>query len=155
MVCPEDDESFLSIIKETFTQKVPFHRILGLNVESITYDEVKVVFHMKDDLLGHYARGMVHGGVISSVIDVTGGLAAFMGFQKRMPAETTEARFERFGRVSTVDLHVDFLRPGRGIWFGASASTLRTGNKVAVARIELNNDRGELIAVGSGSYVLI
>lgn len=31
--------------------------------------------------MGRHTRGMLHGGVISSVIDVTGGLAAFVGIQ--------------------------------------------------------------------------
>ena len=31
---------------------------------------------------------------------------------------------------------------------------LRTGNKIAVTRIELNSDQNELIAVGTGSYVV-
>jgi len=56
--------------------------------------------------------------------------------------------------VSTIDLRVDFLRPGLGKWFVATAYTLRTGNRVAVTRIELHNDRNDLIAVGTGSYVV-
>jgi uncharacterized protein (TIGR00369 family) len=68
--------------------------------------------------------------------------------------ETLEAKLERFGRVSTIDLRVDFLRPGTGMTFTATARTLRTGNKVAVTRTELTNETGELIAVGTGSYTV-
>jgi acyl-coenzyme A thioesterase PaaI-like protein len=46
------------------------------------------------------------------------------------------------------------LRPGIGESFVSTGYTLRTGNKVAVARIELINDRDDLIAVGTGSYVV-
>ena len=109
---------------------------------------------MRDELMGHYKRGMVHGGVISSVIDVTGGLSAFMGVQEKLQDETVEAKLERSSRISTIDLRVDFLRPGLGKWFVATAYTLRTGNKVAVTRIELHNDQDDLIAVGTGSYVV-
>lgn len=31
---------------------------------------------------------------------------------------------------------------------------MRTGNKVAVTRMELNNDSGVLIAVGTGTYLV-
>jgi len=97
---------------------------------------------------------MLHGGVISSVIDATGGLAAFIGIQKQMRGKTLEAKLERSGRISTIDLRVDFLRPGLGKRFVVTAYTLRTGNKVTVTRIELHNDQNELIAVGTGSYLV-
>jgi len=149
-----EDEEFLSVINELFSEKIPFNKVLGIRVESINYEQVKVSFRMRDELLGHYKRGMVHGGVISSVLDVTGGLSAFIGVQKKMTGESLEAKLERFGRVSTIDLRVDFLRPGLGKWFVATARTLRTGNKVAVTRIELHNNQDELIAVGTGSYIV-
>lgn len=65
-----------------------------------------------------------------------------------------EMRLERFGRVSTIDLRVDFLRPGVGNWFVTTAYTLRTGNRVAVTRIELHKDQGDLIVVGTSSYIV-
>jgi len=149
-----NDERFVSAINELFNEKIPFNRVLGLKVESISYERVRASLQMRNELMGHYKRGMLHGGVISSVIDVTGGLAAFMGVQQKISSEILEARLERFGRVSTIDLRVDFLRPGIGKWFVATAYTLRTGNKVAVARIELKNNQDDLIAVGTGSYVV-
>jgi len=149
-----NDEEFVSAINEMFSEKIPFNKLLGIKVESISCEHVKALFRMRDELMGHYKRGMLHGGVISSVIDVTGGLSAFMGVQKRMTGETLESRLERFGRVNTIDLRVDFLRPGIGKWFVATAYTLRTGNKVAVTRIELHNDQNDLIAVGTGSYIV-
>ncbi|MCX5806318.1 MAG: thioesterase family protein [Proteobacteria bacterium] len=149
-----NDEELLSVINEMFSEKIPFNKLLGIKIELISYERVKVLFHMRDELMGHYSRRMLHGGVISSVIDVTGGLSAFMSIQEKMADETLETRLKRFGRVSTIDLRVDFLRPGIGKWFVATAYTLRTGNKVAVTRIELNNDQNEIIAVGTGSYTV-
>lgn len=149
-----NDERFVSAINELFNEKIPFNKVLGLKVESISYESVRASFNMRGELMGHYKRGMLHGGAISAVIDVTGGLAAFMGLQKKMPGETLEARIERFGRVSTIDVRIDFLRPGIGKLFIATAYTLRTGNKVAVTRIELHNDQDDLIAVGTGSYTV-
>ncbi len=149
-----EDEEFVSAINEMFNEKIPFNKVLGLKVESISYEQVRVSFQMRDELMGHYKRGMLHGGAISSVIDVTGGLSAFMGVQQKLSHETVEARLERFGRVSTIDVRVDFLRPGIGKWFTATAHVLRTGKKIAVTRIELKDDQDRLIAVGTGSYVV-
>lgn len=72
-----------------------------------------------------------------------------MGVQQRMPGEALEARLERFGMVSTIDVRVDFLSPGIGKWFVATAYVLRTGNKIAATRVGLHNDQNDLIAVGT------
>jgi uncharacterized protein (TIGR00369 family) len=147
-------EEFVSVIKEMFSEKIPFNKMLGLKVESISPDCVKTFFEMRDELLGNYNRGMLHGGVISAVIDATGGLAALVGVQEKMHGKTLEARLERSSRISTIDLRVDFLRPGSGRQFAVTAYTLRAGNKVIVTRIELHNDQNDLIAVGTGSYLV-
>ena len=148
------DEAFASAINELFNERIPFNKVLGLKVESIGYERVKISFQMRDELMGHFKRGMLHGGVISSAVDVTGGLSAFMGVQQKMSGESLAARLERLGKVSTIDLRVDFLRPGVGKWFVATAYVLRTGKKIAVTRVELNNDQRDLIAVATGSYVV-
>lgn len=146
-----DDELF-AVINEIFNEKIPFNKVLGLNVDSISYGGVKISFEMRDELIGNYMRGTLHGGVISSVIDVTGGLATLMGLHEKMAGETLEKKLARFGRIATIDLRVDYLRPGFGKRFVCRGCTLRTGNKVAVTRIELHNDQDDLIAVGTGSY---
>jgi uncharacterized protein (TIGR00369 family) len=144
-------EEFISVINEVF-EKIPFNKIVGIKVESISAESVKTTFKMRNELMGNYKMGMLHGGVITSAIDVTGGLAAVISIQKKMSGETLEEKIERSFRMSTVDLRVDFLRPGVGKWFVVTAYALRSGNKIAVTRIELHNDQNELIAVGTGSY---
>jgi len=74
--------------------------------------------------------------------------------QKRLADEPLESKLERFGQLGTIDLRIDYLRPGFGKWFEATGYVLRTGNKVAVARIELHNHEDSLIAVGTGAYVV-
>lgn len=148
------DQEFLSVIMELFSEKIPFNKIIGLRICSVNSDCVKTQFDMRDALVGNQNRGMLHGGVISSAIDATGGLAAFVSIQKSMRGKTLEAKLEKSSKMSTVDLRVDFLRPGIGKKFTVTASNLRTGNKVVVTRIEMHNDKNELIAVGTGSYLV-
>lgn len=83
MDSPTKDEEYESIVKEVISEKIPFNKYLGLHSGSITPDCAKVFFNMRDDLMGTYTRGMLHRGVISSVIDATGCLAAVIGIQRR------------------------------------------------------------------------
>jgi len=144
----------LKLIKDLFDNQIPFNRVLGLEVKSLAGGCPKIGFAMRDALIGNYMRGSLHGGVISAVIDVTGGLAAFLGLQEKLAGEPLDIRLESFSKLGTIDLRIDYLRPGVGQAFEATGSVLRTGNRVAVTRIELHNDTGHLIAVGTGAYVI-
>ncbi len=116
-------------------------------------ESVSASFQMRDELLGHYSRRMLHGGVISSVIDVTGGLSAFVNIQENTAGENLKARMEMADWISTLDLRVDFLHPAIGEHFVVKAYPLRTGKKIAVIRTELRNDQDNLVAVGTATYV--
>ena len=141
-------------IRDIFDNRLPFNRLLGLRVHSLDADRPSIRFDMRPDLVGNYIKGSLHGGVISSVIDVTGGLAAFLGLQKRLVSESLEVKLKQFSKLGTIDLRIDYLRPGIGQSFEATGFVLRTGNKVAVTRIELKNETEHLIAVGTGAYVI-
>jgi len=147
-----NDEEVLAAIREIFDEKVPFHKTLGITVKSISFDRVQLGFKMRDDFVGNYVRGTLHGGVIASVVDITAGLAAFVGLQKKLSEESLEKKLSRIDQLGTIDLRVDYLRPGRGKEFTATGYTLRTGNKIAVVRIELHSDSNDLVAVGTGTY---
>ncbi|HET6719327.1 MAG TPA: thioesterase family protein [Rhodocyclaceae bacterium] len=143
----------LARIHEIFSG-LPFNKLLGLDIVSIDHDRPKIRFDMRPDLIGNTHHGILHGGVTSAVLDVTGGLVAFSGLVKNLANIPVEDRMQRFAKVGTIDLRIDYLRPGKGKWFEATGYPLRTGNKVAVARMELHNDSGELIAVGTGAYLV-
>lgn len=150
----EKDQALFSAITEIVDEKIPFNKVIGMKLDDLSFDHVSIRFEMRDDLIGNFMRGTLHGGVISSVIDVTGGLAAFMGIQQKKPEDRIEKNLAKFEKLGTIDLRIDYLRPGLGKWFISTGYTLRTGNKVAVTRIELNNDQNDLVAVGTGSYTV-
>ncbi|OIP11010.1 MAG: hypothetical protein AUK49_02155 [Betaproteobacteria bacterium CG2_30_68_42] len=150
----ERETEMLDAIHEIFSARIPFNRVLGLEIVSLADARPVVRFAMREELVGNFMRGILHGGVISSALDVTGGLVAFLGILHRSRHEALETRIARFGRISTIDMRIDYLRPGLGARFEATGYALRTGNKVAVTRMELRNDGGELVAVGTGAYTV-
>ena len=147
-------EKLLQLLKEITEEKIPFNKLIGMKIETLDLDKIGIRFEMSPELVGNFTRGNLHGGVISSVLDVTGGMVAWIGIMKKMEGQSFDEISERFNKIGTIDIRVDYLRPGLGEYFIATGSTLRTGNKVSVSRMELHNDKGILIAVGTGTYVV-
>ena len=145
-------EQVLANVAKTFEERVPFNRILGFKIELPKDGTAKLSFQMRDDLVGNFLRGILHGGVISSSLDVVGGLVAFVALLDQNLVQSSDEGSERFSKMGTVDLRIDFLRPGLGGSFVATGSILRAGRRIAVARMELHNDSGTLIAAGTGTY---
>jgi uncharacterized protein (TIGR00369 family) len=144
-------ESFETEIRRTFEQIIPFNRVLGLRIDSLDYQAPRLRLDMRPELVGNPVRQILHGGVISASLDVVGGLAIALASIARK-AEETPARY--FPDIGTIDLRIDYLRPGRGHYFVATGRVVRLGGRVAVAHTELVNDTNELIATGSAAYIL-
>jgi uncharacterized protein (TIGR00369 family) len=136
-----------------FFQRIPFNQVLGIEIGELSAEKVTMTLPMKPELIGNFLHGILHGGAISALLDVTGGAMALIGaFDKHQHLSASE-RMARLSKLGTIDLRVDYLRPGRGQLFTASAVLLRSGNKVAVVRSELHSDDGTLVAVGTGTYL--
>ena len=147
-------EKLLQLLKEITEEKIPFNKLIGMKIETLDLDKIGIRFEMRPELVGNFTRGNLHGGVISSVLDVTGGMVAWIGIMKKMEGQSFDEISDRFNKIGTIDIRVDYLRPGLGEYFIATGSTLRTGNKVSVSRMELHNDKKILIAVGTGTYLV-
>lgn len=147
-------DSSWDAVREIFEDSVPFHNLLNFKVDGLESGNPKLNIDMQDVFVGNFVRGNLHGGVISSLLDVIGGIVAFVDVVGRRGLRSTQERIDQFSRMGTIDIRVDYLRPGFGTKFTASAYVLRTGNKVAVTRMELHNDEDLLIAVGTGAYVV-
>ena len=78
---------------------------------------------------------------------------ALIGAFERHAHLSVQERMIRLAKLGTIDLRVDYLRPGRGEHFICTSSLLRSGNKVGVVRSELHSNDGTLIAVGTGTYL--
>lgn len=149
-----DLEKMLEMLKEIYEETLPFNRLLGVKVVSLSLDDVQVRIDMRQDLIGNFIRGILHGGVISSVLDLTGGLVAAVELLRHMEGHPVEDIGKRLMRIGTIDLRVDYLRVGEGAYFTASGTVLRRGNRVAVVRTELYNNENLLIAAGTGTYLV-
>jgi uncharacterized protein (TIGR00369 family) len=77
---------------------VPHNRALGIEVVRIRMTEVWTRLPWAPHLVGDPVRGILHGGVISTLTDATCGLAIM-------------ARLGRPSSIATLDLRIDYLKP--------------------------------------------
>jgi len=146
-------EQLLPYIAKVFDE-MPFNQLLGLKVTRFDEHLAEVRFAFSPSLIGNPVQQILHGGVIASVLDVVGGLMAVSSALSRLGDIPTAELQEKLGKMSTIDIRTDYLRPGRGQEFVATATVIRSGNKVCVCRMELHNESGTHLALGTGTYMV-
>mgnify|MGYP003327472093 CR=1 FL=1 len=125
-----------------------------LQIEAIEPELVRASVAMRPELIGHFAHQRMHGGVISACLDTMGGLACMVAIGARHMDESPQKRLERFSKLGTIDLRVDYLRPGIGAWFELTAEVLRLGSRVGSTRMEFRGADGKLLSTGAGAYIV-
>ena len=149
---PLSFEEGLAVLKDIYEKRMPFNRLLQVRIIRFALDDIQVRIDMREELIGNFTRNILHGGVISSLLDLTGGLIVSVELLKHLENQPAEEIARRMARIGTVDMRVDYLRVGKGDFFLASGSMLRRGNRVAVTRTELYNNENMLIAAGTATY---
>ena len=142
------------MVGEIFVYYMPFNQALGLELDRLESDYAEISFASKTMLVGNAAQQILHGGVIASVLDVAAGMVCVSNALTRAESISEEELRQRLSRMGTIDMRVDYLRPGRGERFTATSSLLRAGNKVAVVRVELHNQQGDYIATATATYLI-
>ncbi len=68
--------------------------------------------------------------------------------------EPVAQRLARFSRVGTIDLRIDYLRPGISEHFELRAEVMRIGSRVASTRMESWAPMATLLATGTAAYIV-
>lgn len=150
----EFEDEFVIGLKKVFEEMIVFNRVLGLKITSLKSNQVIARIDMKPELVGHFSFNRIHGGVISAGLDAMGGLAVMAAIGARHMDETPMQRLQRFAKLGTIDLRVDYLRPGIGDYFELRAQVMRLGSRVASTRMEFLGADGKLLSTGSGAYIV-
>ena len=148
------EPEFLDGLKRIFEHSIAFNQVLGLKIASISPDRVVAHIAMKPEFIGHYAFNRIHGGVISAGLDAMGGLAVMAAIGARHMDEAPLQRLHRFSKLGTIDLRVDYLRPGISESFELRAEVMRLGSRVASTRMEFLAADGKLLSTGSAAYIV-
>jgi uncharacterized protein (TIGR00369 family) len=134
----------LTVLRQVAEEMIPFNKFLGVRVVSLAPGHVEMEIPWRDELIGDPVKRALHGGVISTLADTAGGVAVWGAIENPT------------ARVSTVDLRIDYLRPGRCEALFAEAVAVRVGRTVGVADVRLfhASARDAIVATGKGVYAI-
>ena len=135
------DTDVLVLVKRFFEELIPFNRHLGMVLEDLRPGRVQIRIPFQDHFIGNPEMPALHGGVISALLDTAGGASVW-------------SQAGVGDRVSTVDLRVDYLRPGRSEDIIGVGEVVRIGNRVGVSSLRAFHPDSEdkPIAAGMGVY---
>ena len=121
-------------------KKVPYARLLGIELVDIKRGEAVAKMKMRDELRQPY--GVLHGGATASLIDTAMAFAVI--------ASTAEGEI-----ATTVDLTVHYLRPVTEGEIVCTAKMVRAGKRILTISAEVVNEQGKLIATALSTYTKV
>lgn len=143
-----DDPDFvldLAALNEAFRDYVPFNKALGLTLVAASQEPAIATMRLAYDprFIGNPETGVLHGGVLTALIDATGGAAVFFKLKASKP-------------IATLDLRVDYLKPGTpGLDVHARLECFKATRNVAFVRgTAFHTDPEDPIASACGTYVI-
>jgi uncharacterized protein (TIGR00369 family) len=141
-------------LERLFNEKIPFCNTLGLTF-SLEGSRAEVRFARADMLLGNVKYKVLHGGVTAAVLDSIAGIAILAKMAELNPKPDVLEQLKDFGRISTIDLRIDYIEPANAEAFIATAEVLRVGNHVANVQMKMASaDTGRTVAVGSAAFAI-
>lgn len=125
----------------TFLQRVPYVRFLGMRAD-LAGDEMTAVLPFADHLIGNTLLPALHGGVLGAFLEMT-ALAQLSVVQ---PSERVH---------KTIDVTIEYLRPGRPVTTYARADLRKVGRRIANVHVEAWQDQREKpVAALRGHFLL-
>ena len=120
-LAPGEQAIALEIIRQ-FVAEIPFLKALSATVVELERCRCCLSLPWRAGLVGEQSTGIIHGGVITTLLDSASGAAEFSAIPRVM-------------QIATLDLRVDYLRPAMPrVDIMAEASCYRLSKNVAFVR---------------------
>jgi len=120
-------------------RRVPYWGTLGLELLEIGDGRATMAVTFRPQ---HLQNGVMHGGVVASLIDSACACAAL-------------SRIHPDAHATSVNLQVTYLKAVTGGRLTARAECLRAGRRILFTEARVVNDAGELVATGTSQLVRI
>lgn len=136
---PKPNPAYVTeLIKVVNTSPFPSHMLMQL--KAITFDHAVISLNTDTRHLQPY--GIVHGGVLATLIDTATFWAAFL----RLP--------EHDGLVN-IDLKLNYLKSVSDGILTASGRCIRAGQSLSYAEAGVTNAEGQLVAHGTSTLMAL
>ena len=131
--------AYMQALQE-LVRDAPFPRLMGMRLEAIEIDSAKIVLNIDERHFQPF--GIVHGGVLATLIDTATFWAAFL----RLPPDV--------GLVN-IDLKLNYLQPARSGRLTATGRCIRPGRTLSYTEAHVHDARGELLAHGTSTLLAL
>jgi acyl-CoA thioesterase len=122
---------------ENLTERSPFSKSLGVQIEEFNNGYCLCTLEIKDHLLNTHKA--VHGGVIYSLADIGMGAALYSTLDDE--------------RCSTIEIKINYLNPAYTDNLLCEARIIQKGKSIAVLEAEVKSDE-KLIAKATGTFTI-
>jgi uncharacterized protein (TIGR00369 family) len=139
-----DRNALDALISEGVSTFVPHNRALGIRFVETKNGRVTLSLPYDEKLVGDPVTRVLHGGVITTLMDATCGIAVFVRLKEPIP-------------IATLDLRIDYLKPALPDQeVRARAECFKVTRNIAFVRCETFNagDPEDLVAVANGTFML-
>ncbi len=130
-------------IARQFIEAIPHARALGMSLDRLGSGDAEISMAWNADFVGDPRSGIIHGGVISALMDTCCGAAVL--------SHPTTPR-----STATIDLRIDYMRaatPGQRIV--AKATCYHVTRSVAFVRAQaMDEDTDNPVATATGAFTL-
>ena len=130
------------LFKDVVEQKIPMAKFIGVKVLEIEEGFVKLLFPYREEFIGDPRSKRLHGGYTATAIDLAGGVAS-MTFMTSPDDD-----------VATIDMRIDYLRPGKAKELIAVGNVLSKRRRSIVTEMKIYHpdDEEKIIAIGRGVF---
>jgi uncharacterized protein (TIGR00369 family) len=139
---PMPPKDFYQILRASFTEVIPHARECAMAIERLDETGAVVAMPYRHEWLGDTDRGLIHTGIITTLVDTVCGLAAL-------------AAAKRFESIATLDLRMDFLRPAvPDLPLRAHAECYRLTRSISFVRARAwQGNEAEPVAVSQSTFM--
>ena len=129
--------------QRVFSGLIPHMDVLGMEIVEAMNGVAVIRLPWRPELVGNPETGVLHGGVVTTLIDTVAGLAAITGLAQPEP-------------VATLDLRIDHLKPAtpKGDLI-ARAECYRLTSRIAFVRATAYQDDPEDLVASSVSTFML